>query len=99
MSTRGSLRPDTDPHVAFVDVNDELLLAIVEAAPGISSTDLFALYDAVGPLACRGTPTEVLESRTGKQGRMHGLVEEGVLEYRDVGAKRVWLPGGGRDAK
>lgn len=74
------------------DINDELLLGLVQAQPGICSKDLFGTYEAIADAACRGTPSSPIRSRTGRQKRMQNLAEANYVDHKDIRGKRVWVP-------
>jgi hypothetical protein len=68
--------------------------ALVEGAPGSSTTELHALYDAIAPLVYEGRLATPVSSRRYRRDFLDELRMEDVVAAFDVPGDqaRVWIP-------
>lgn len=87
--------PDRAPSGADTEhwtFHHRLLYRLVAGAAGARTEDLQLLYDAVAPLAYRGTTTEPCDSRRYRRKLLTELAEAGVIGVHDTPRGRVWVP-------
>jgi len=71
-----------------------VLRTLVEGAPGSSTTEIHALYDAVGPLVYEGALASPVSSHCHRRNLLDSLEEEGVVAGfdRPRARGRTWVP-------
>jgi hypothetical protein len=85
-------RPGADVDADEWSLHHRLLYRLVLGAAGSTTADLQLLYDAVAPVAYRGTTASPLTSRRWRRKVLNDLRDAGVVEATRTTRGWVWTP-------
>lgn len=83
----------TEPprHAVDRDGHAVVLHRLIAGAPGSTTAEIQLLYDAVAPIAYRGTTTTPIARRARRE-KLSALVEADRVAAHDTPRGRVWVP-------
>lgn len=87
--------PERPGHAVDADewsFHHRLLYRLVLGAAGTTTADLQLLYDAVAPVAYRGTTASPSSSRRWRRKILNDLRDAGVIEAHETPRGWVWAP-------
>ena len=85
-------RPGPDVDAEEWSLHHRLFYRLVVGAPGSRTADLQLLYDAVAPVAYRGTTVSKCDSRRWRRKLLNDLQDAGVVTSDETPRGWIWRP-------